>query len=107
MASLNASAMMHASYGREEKRERRDPLRIAIEASLRDVKEREERELKERMEANGITSSKETSSPDLSFDSNSEEIKFDSASEDIKSSSNNASEDVNDTKEEIFGFKTC
>lgn len=105
MASLNASAMMHASYGREEKRERRDPLRIAIEASLRDVKEREERELRERMEANGITSSKDTSSPDLSFDSSSEEIKFDSTSEDIKSSSNNASEDINDTKEKILDSK--
>jgi len=100
MASLNASAMMHASYGREEKRERRDPLRIAIEASLRDVKEREERELRERMEANGLTSNKDTSSPDKdsSFVSASEDIKLDTSSEDIKSSSNNMAEDFNDNR---------
>ena len=47
MASLNASAMMHASFGREEKRLRRDPLTIAIEASLKDMKDREEKIKKE------------------------------------------------------------
>ena len=44
MASLNASAMMHATFGREERRARRDPLTIAIEASLRDMKESEEKQ---------------------------------------------------------------
>ena len=47
MASLNASAMLHASFGREEKRSRRDPLTIAIEASLRDLQEKEKKEHKE------------------------------------------------------------
>ena len=47
MASLNASAMLHASFGREEKRSRRDPLTIAIEASLRDLQEKEKKEQKE------------------------------------------------------------
>merc|ERR1712154_1881 len=50
MASLNASAMMHASYGREEKVVRRDPLTIAIEASLRDAKEKEIKEMLDRVE---------------------------------------------------------
>ena len=47
MASLNASAILHASFGREEKRSRRDPLTIAIEASLRDLQEKEKKEHKE------------------------------------------------------------
>ena len=47
MASLNASAMLHASFGREEKRSRRDPLTIAIEASLRDLQEKEKKGQKE------------------------------------------------------------
>merc|ERR1712107_567650 len=37
MASLNASAMMQASYGREVRTVVRDPLTMAIEASLRDL----------------------------------------------------------------------
>ena len=44
MASLNASAMMQATFGREVRRARRDPMTIAIEASLRDLKCKEEQE---------------------------------------------------------------
>ena len=47
MASLNASAMLTASFGREAKRSRRDPLTIAIEASLRDLQEKEKKDHKE------------------------------------------------------------
>ena len=46
MASLNASAMLQATFGREERRARRDPMTIAIEASLRDMKDKEELERK-------------------------------------------------------------
>ena len=51
MASLNASAMMSASFGREVRRVRRDPMTIAIEASLRDMKEAEERQQKQEAES--------------------------------------------------------
>ena len=44
MASLNASAMMQATFGREVRRARRDPMTIAIEASIRDMKCKEEQE---------------------------------------------------------------
>ena len=48
MASLNASAMMQATFGREVRRARRDPITIAIEASLRDMKCKEEQEKRDR-----------------------------------------------------------
>ena len=47
MASLNASAMMSASFGREERRARRDPLTIAIEASLKDLQDLEAKQVKD------------------------------------------------------------
>ena len=51
--------MLHSSFGREEKRSRRDPLTIAIEASLRDLQEKEKKEQKE--EISEILSSNATS----------------------------------------------
>lgn len=48
MASLNASAMMQATFGREVRRARRDPITIAIEASLRDMKCKEEKEKRDK-----------------------------------------------------------
>ena len=49
MASLNASAMMTASYAFEgERPPRRDPLQEAIEASLREAEERERKEKEEK-----------------------------------------------------------
>ena len=47
MASLNASAMMSASFGKEERRARRDPLTIAIEASLKDMKDLKAKQTKD------------------------------------------------------------
>lgn len=47
MASLNASAMMQATFGREARKARRDPITIAIEASLRDMKSKEDMEKRE------------------------------------------------------------
>ena len=47
MASLNASAMMQATFGREARKARRDPITIAIEASLREMKCKEDKEKKE------------------------------------------------------------
>ena len=54
MASLNASAMMQATFGREVRRARRDPITIAIEASIRDMKCKEEQEKRDQ-EKNNVT----------------------------------------------------
>ena len=90
MASLNASAMLHASFGREEKRSRRDPLTIAIEASLRDLQEKEKKEPKEEIS--------EISSENVPLSSN-------ATSDNIKSSQKNliskTSHSKTDLKESI------
>ena len=61
MASLNASAMMQATFGREVRRARRDPITIAIEASLRDMKCKEEQEKRDQEKNDSILTGTSTS----------------------------------------------
>ena len=79
MASLNASAMMQATFGREVRRARRDPMTIAIEASLRDLKCKEEQEKRDQEKNESkisVPSTSNVSQPpeDISDDKNKQNI---------------------------------
>ena len=79
MASLNASAMMQATFGREVRRARRDPMTIAIEASLRDLKCKEEQEKRDQEKNESkisVPSTSNVSQPpeDISDDKNKQNV---------------------------------
>ena len=74
MASLNASAMMQATFGREVRRARRDPITIAIEASLRDMKCKEEQEKRDQEKNESSTSNESQPPEDITDDKNKQNV---------------------------------
>ena len=115
MASLNASAMMHATFGREEKRARRDPLTIAIEASLKDMKDREERlqkaeEHEEEPKIGRISSINTTTDTKTTSDNIKSPSKFEIKNEKVNSSrekDNISSSPTKDSAEVVVKEEIC
>ena len=74
MASLNASAMMQATFGREVRRARRDPMTIAIEASLRDMRCKEEQEKREQEKESQAQKSDSGTTKDVQLPENKDNV---------------------------------